>query len=72
MGNFQVFLQPILPVRFFSEGVSLTSSELEQRTLEVIKCFDKVDPDKVRMLFIDFSSSNLGVFLFLPIPHPMG
>ncbi|XP_028395292.1 acyl carrier protein 2, mitochondrial-like [Dendronephthya gigantea] len=45
--NSQVFRQPILAVRCFSEGLSLTAAELEQRTIEVIKSFDKVDPDKV-------------------------
>jgi hypothetical protein len=43
-----VFRQPIFQVKYFSEGLSLTTAELEQRTLEVIKSFDKVDPDKVR------------------------
>lgn len=36
-----------MQVKCFSEGPSLTVAELEQRTLEVIKSFDKVDPDKV-------------------------
>lgn len=37
--------------RLYSEGPSLTSAELEERTLEVIKSFDKVDPDKVSSLY---------------------
>ena len=46
--NSRVIRQPMLQVKCFSEGLALTAAELEQRTLEVIKSFDKVDPDKVR------------------------
>ncbi|CAB4002899.1 Acyl carrier, mitochondrial [Paramuricea clavata] len=45
--NSRVFRPPILQVKYFSDGPALTAAELEQRTLEVIKSFDKVDPDKV-------------------------
>jgi hypothetical protein len=46
--NSRLFRPPILQVKYFSDGPALTAAELEQRTLEVIKSFDKVDPDKVR------------------------
>ena len=46
--NLPVTRKPLLQVKCFSEGPALTVAELEQRTLEVIKSFDKVDPDKVR------------------------
>ena len=45
--NLSVTRRPLLQVKCFSEGPALTVAELEQRTLEVIKSFDKVDPDKV-------------------------
>ncbi|WP_411027253.1 acyl carrier protein, partial [Salmonella sp. s54925] len=36
-------------VRCFSDAPQLTVEELEQKTLEVIKSFDKVDPEKVTL-----------------------
>ena len=56
---------PMLHVSWFSEGLSLTAADLEQRTLEVIKSFDKVDPDKVRTASV-FVFYMLGL---LPFPR---
>ena len=56
--NWRIVRQPIWQARCFSEGLSLTLAELEQRTLEVIKSFDKVDPEKVRQM------PKLPMFLF--------
>ena len=46
----RIICQPTWQARCYSEGPALTVAELEQRTLEVIKSFDKVDPDKVRQM----------------------
>lgn len=37
-------------VKWFSDAPQLSAAELEERALEVIKSFDKVEPEKVSQL----------------------
>lgn len=42
----QVTYKPTVSVRWFASG-GITLQELETRVIDVLKAFDKIDPDKV-------------------------